>query len=88
MSNFVAVITNDHNHEVENVIGPVDNDELAEYLGQSFIDHKAKVWDEFQHLSYHVVPMCGLLQAQENETRSACKEYAEFGSCTHSSHTK
>lgn len=88
MSGYVAVITNDLTHEVENVIGPGDSEDVAEYLGQDFIDHKAKVWDEFQHLSYHIVPVIGLIRAKDDETRKACPEYAENGTCIHSDHTK
>lgn len=85
---FVAVITNDKTHEVENVLGPVDSEELAEAIGQDFIDHAAKVWDTFQHLTYWVMPLVGRLRAKDDATRAACPEYAENGSCTHSDHTK
>lgn len=85
---FVAVITNDKTHEVENVIGPVDNEEAAEFIGQDYIDHAAKVWDKFQHLSYWTMPLVSRPRAKDDVTRAACPEYAENGSCIHSDHTK
>lgn len=85
---FVGLIYNDLSGSIEKTLGLFDEEQQAEDACQMFIDHKAKVWDEFQHLSYEVRPMQGVYAAMEAETRAACPEYAENGSCIHSDHTK